>query len=183
MRGTKWLLALSLAMIVIGVVAVLGWSDDDAANTDTAALSPTTSTTLPTEVQGVAVDNTTTTAPAPQPVTTTTTVAAVRVTPTTSARPGRVWGYSYPSRPNDETTVALSQGGNVVAKAKTDDNGYFDFPTVAPGNYTLSRASVTSTCSTTTTADEQPNCTAASSTAIGPEITLSPGGEVRADVF
>jgi hypothetical protein len=184
LRGSRWVLALSLALIVIGVIASLSWSDDDAPSADTSALAPT-STSLRTEVKGIVVDNTTTTA-AVAPVTTTTTkpaTGAVTTTTTISAKAGRVWGYSYPSQPDDETFVSLSQEGNVVAKAKTDDNGFYDFPQVAPGTYTLSRTSTTTTCSTTTTADEKPTCTSASSAAIGPTITLSPGGEVRADVF
>ena len=95
----------------------------------------------------------------------------------------RCLGIAFPSQASDETTVSLSQGSNVVAKAKTDDNGYFEFTKVAPGTYTLSRTSTSSNCPTTTTSGQQPTCTMASSMAMGPEITLSPGGEVRADVF
>jgi hypothetical protein len=183
LRGSRGVLALSLALIVIGVIASLSWSDDDAPSADTSALAPT-STSLRTEVKGLVVDNTTTTAATLTPTTTTKpATAAVTTTTIRSAKAGRVWGYSYPSKPDDETFVSLSQEGNVVAKAKTDDNGFYDFPQVAPGTYTLSRTSTTTTCSTTTTADEKPTCTSASSAAIGPTITLSPGGEVRADVF
>jgi hypothetical protein len=180
MRGFRWVLAAALALIVVGVVASLGWSDDDTPNRQAARVAPTTSTSVRTEVLGAVVDQTTTTA-APAPSTTVTT--ATGVTTTTVGTAGRVWGYSYPSQPNDETTVTLSQGATTVAKAKTDGNGYFEFTKVASGNYELSRTTVSSSCSTTTTSGEQPTCTMASSTSKGPEFTLSPGGEVRADVF
>jgi hypothetical protein len=177
MRGFRWMLATALALIAVGVMGVLGSTDDDSPAGDRFATAATTSTSARAEVLGIVVDNTTTT------VSPATTVAAPRATTTTVGKDGRVWGYSYPSQPNDETTVTLSQGSAAVAKAKTDGNGYFDFPEVAPGTYTLSRTSVSSTCSTTTTSGQQPTCTMASSMSTGPEFTLSPGGEVRADVF
>jgi len=181
MRGFRWVLAAALALIVVGVVASLGWSDDSADKPEVAAPKATTSTSARTEVLGVVVDNTTTTVV--HAASSSKTVTTTGATTTTVGKSGRVWGYSYPSQANDETTVTLSQGSTTVAKMKTDGNGYFDFPKVAPGTYTLSRTSVSSSCTTTTTSGQQPTCTMASSMSMGPEFTLSPGGEVRADVF
>jgi hypothetical protein len=181
MRGNRWVLAAALALVVVGVVGVLAQSDDDSPALDRETLAATTSTTGRTEVLGVVVDNTTTTAPVA--VASTVTTGAPTTTTAVRATAGRVWGYSYPSSGSDQTTVTLAQNGTTVATAKTDDNGLFEFTKVAPGDYKLSRTSTSSQCTTTTTSGQQPTCTMASSTSMGPEFTLSPGGEVRADVF
>ncbi|HUR77143.1 MAG TPA: hypothetical protein VMZ22_04285 [Acidimicrobiales bacterium] len=181
-------------LAVVGVVAAVSWSDDSPSRRDAStSRATTTSTTAPTEVLDAQVDNTTTseaatattaTTTATSAATATTTAGSPAATTTTAAKSGRIYGYSWPSEPNNETTVSLMRGGSVVAERKTDGDGYFEFRDLPAGTYALFRSTKTTNCPTSTTAGEQPNCSSASSrTDSETEVTIGPGGEARADVF
>jgi hypothetical protein len=167
---------MAAAIAVVGVFAAASW-DENATPAQQARATAPTSTTAPSKVLAIVLDNTTTTDVAPAVVTTTTAVS------TTAVRTGKIWGYSYPSSSNDTTTVGLSRNGTTVAERQTDAEGLFAFADLPPGTYLLTRTSRSSNCPTTTTTSGPPTCTMASSLAQGPEVSLAAGHDSRVDFF
>jgi hypothetical protein len=178
-RARRALLGIAGVLVAIGVIAAGVWSDDTEPAATASIAQRTTSTTDGAEVLGVQVDNTTvsTAVPAVSPLT------VAPSTSTTTAKHGRIYGYSYPSEPNDKTTVTLSRAGAVVAEKQTDAEGYFEFRDVPAGTAQLHRTPLSSNCPTTTVPDDKPKCTMASSQSEQTEVALAPSGDVRADVF
>lgn len=159
----------AVALIGIGVIGAAVASDEADAPRQTATERARTTTSSRTQVLGVQIDNTTTTV-AVSTVTTApvTTSTSTSTSTSTAARNGRIYGYSFPSEPDDETTVTLSRDGAVIAERKTDAEGAYEFRDVPAGTYVLYRTTRTPT---------------ASSRSSDTEVKLPPGGEARADVF